>query len=130
LSRPVDNPNITFFILPKFLKVKSVYPHKITGEKMVCYVVPTLGMVGVFLFRKIWEKKPSVHSFWLNILLLGGAVFGVVDHLWNGELFLFGENTFMDISLGITITLAMIFIWAVMVLMDKLKVEEPKKSIQ
>ena len=97
---------------------------------MVCYIVPTLGAVAVFVFRKIWEKKPSVHSYWLNILLFGGAVFGIVDHVWNGELFLFGEKTLMDMSLGIVITITMVIIWVVMVIIDKAKVEQPKKTIQ
>ncbi len=96
---------------------------------MVCYIAPTLATIAVFVFRKIWEKKPNVHSYWLNILLLGGSIFGVVDHLWNGKLLLFGENTIMDISLGITITITMVFIWAVMVVIDKVKADQPKKII-
>jgi len=96
---------------------------------MVCYIAPTLATVAVFVFRKIWEKKPNIHSYWLNILLLGGAIFGVVDHLGNGELLLFGENTIMDLSLGITITIIMVFIWTVMVVLDKVKADQPKKTI-
>jgi hypothetical protein len=68
---------------------------------MVGYIVPTLGAVAVFIFRKIWEKKSSVHSYRPNILLFGGAVFDSVDHVLNGELFLFGENTLCTCHWGL-----------------------------
>jgi len=96
---------------------------------MACYIVPVVAAVSVFAFRKIWEKKHSLHSYWLNIMLLGGATFGFIDHLWNGELFLIGGNILMDISLGITITITMVLIWAVMVLIDKSKTTCPQQTI-
>lgn len=53
--------------------------------------------------------------FWLNLLLLGGAIFGVVDHLWNGELLLVSENWMMDLALGFVITAAIFGTWAAVV---------------
>ena len=46
-------------------------------------------------------------------MLAGGGVFGVVDHLWNGELFLVGANRLWDLALGVAITLAIVAAWAV-----------------
>jgi len=55
----------------------------------------------------------------LTLLLLGGAIFGIVDHLWNGELFLIGENIGYDILLGSVITIITIVVWAAIVIVDK-----------
>ena len=46
-------------------------------------------------------------------MLYGGALFGVVDHLWHGELFLIGEAPFMDLLLGGTITAAIFGVWGI-----------------
>jgi len=110
---------ITFFI-PSYI---------LDGEKMACYIVPIVAAVSVFVLRKFWEKEHNIHSYWLNIMLFGGATFGFVDHLWNGELFLIGENILMDISLGLAITITMVIIWAVMVLIDKSKTTCSQQTI-
>jgi hypothetical protein len=60
--------------------------------------------------------------------LVGGAIFGVVDHWWNGELFFIGENALMDITLGITITIAIVAIWAVIYTLDKTRVKKPVET--
>ncbi len=52
---------------------------------MVCYAVPTM----VALLSVVLRQKYNVHSKyaqWFTLLFAGGATFGVVDHLWNGEL--------------------------------------------
>ena len=95
---------------------------------MVCYAVPTIGVLAVYLFRTLrtgW--RDNIHLYWLNILLIGGAVFGLVDHAWNGELFLIGKNIILDIALGITITGAIIIAWMVLVVLDRTKAGEPRK---
>lgn len=46
-------------------------------------------------------------------MLYGGALFGVVDHLWNGELFLMGEAPLMDVLLGVTITAVIFAGWGI-----------------
>ena len=87
---------------------------------MVCYAVPTVAAIIHYATRKnISGWKSSVYHLWLTLLLLGGAIFGVVDHLWNGELFLIGENIGFDILLGSVITLVTIIIWALLVIVDK-----------
>ena len=92
---------------------------------MVCYAVPTIAAITHHATRKdISSWKTSKHQLWLTLLLVGGAIFGVVDHLWNGELFLIGENLVFDLLLGVVITIVTIAIWAVIVVFDK-KAEKP-----
>jgi hypothetical protein len=95
---------------------------------MVCYAVPTAAAIAhIIMRRNITSWKESTHHLWLSFLLAGGAIFGVVDHWWNGELFLIGENILMDIMLGITITISIVVIWAVLRTFDKTK---EKKSVK
>ena len=66
----------------------------------MCYAVPAAGAV---ITTAIWSKTKSVKVWWLNMLLWGGAIFGVIDHLWNGELFLISKNIISDLMLGVVI---------------------------
>ena len=87
---------------------------------MVCYVVPAIAAIVHYGLRKSntsWKKSTS--HLWLSLLLAGGAIFGMVDHLWNGELFLFGENLLFDLLLGITITIALVVAWFIIIALNK-----------
>ena len=87
---------------------------------MVCFAVPTVAAIIHYATKKnISSLKTSAHHSWLTLLLLGGAIFGIVDHLWNGELFLIGENIGYDILLGSVITIITIVVWAAIVIVDK-----------
>ena len=69
---------------------------------MVCYTIP---LAAAIISSIVWGfKRKGAAGWWLNLLLYGGALFGVVDHLWNGELFLIGGEPLMDLLLGVTIT--------------------------
>jgi len=93
---------------------------------MVCYAVPTVAAIIHYATRKnILSWKTSIHHFWLSLLLVGSAIFGIVDHLINGELFLIGENVGFDLLLGAVITIVTIVVWAVIVIVDK----KTKKSV-
>ncbi len=70
---------------------------------MACWTVLLGATALTFLFRKI-TKKRGTHGFWLNIMFLGGALLGVIDHAWHGELFLLGPNLGMNLGLGGVIT--------------------------
>ena len=95
---------------------------------MVCYAVPTAAAIAHIIMRKnITSWKENKHHIWLSLLLVGGAVFGLVDHWWNGELFLIGENILMDVMLGVTITIAIGAIWAILYTLDKIKAKKPVK---
>jgi hypothetical protein len=98
-------------------------------KKMVCYTVPMVAAIAhIIMRRNITSWKESTHHLWLGLLLGGGAVFGLVDHWWNGELFLIGENIVMDLLLGVTITVAIFVIWAIMFTIDKTKSNKPVKA--
>ena len=81
---------------------------------MVCYSVPLAALLITAFRRKILRKK-DVEGFWLNLLLLGGALFGVIDHFWNGELLLIGANWAADLMLGVTITAGIFVSWGLIV---------------
>lgn len=67
-----------------------------------------------FISRRASHSRGS-HGFWLNIMLFGGALFGLVDHFWHGELFLIGANWASDLALGGAITLGITAGWGVIV---------------
>jgi hypothetical protein len=93
---------------------------------MVCYAVPTVAAIIHYATRKnISSWKTSTHHLWLTLLFLGAAIFGIVDHLWNGELFLIGENIVFDLLLGVVITIVTIAVWAILVFVDK-KANKPQ----
>lgn len=80
-------------------------------QKVVCYTMPLAAAVISSIVWSSQRRGPAV--WWLNLLLYGGALFGVVDHLWNGELFLIGEAPLMDLLLGVTITAAIFGGWGI-----------------
>jgi len=76
----------------------------------MCYAVPTAGaIVTSFMLSK--NKSPELGK--LNLLLWGGAMFGVIDHLWNRELFLISPDIANDLFLGITLSITAV--WAILV---------------
>ena len=84
---------------------------------MGCYIIPAVSAIIHYFMRK---KNPSLgqHHLWLNQLLLGGAIFGVVDHLWNGELLLFSIS---DLGLGALITTVIFAAWKIIVWRSNVK---------
>jgi hypothetical protein len=80
---------------------------------MVCYSVPLTAALVCYAFRKTGRAEHQ-NYFLLNLMLAGGAIFGVIDHLWNGELFLVSGDWLFDLALGVTITLAIIASWGIM----------------
>ncbi|VVC01352.1 Uncharacterised protein [uncultured archaeon] len=77
---------------------------------MACYALSVLAAGGLYLIRR---KGDSAELRSLNQMLLGGAVFGFVDHLWNGELFS-SPNLVNDMMLGVAIVASILGIWATM----------------
>lgn len=80
---------------------------------MTCYAVVTLAALCHYALRK---KGFFAHGLFdhdqLNLLLFGGAMFGIVDHWWNKELFMIGPNIMSDLALGFVITISIISVWA------------------
>ncbi len=94
---------------------------------MVCYIVPAIVAIAGLLAKKS-GKFNDTYGNWFVMLFLGGSLFGVVDHLWNGELFLISENLVSDILLGIAITFTIAAVWAIAVHLDKLETSMPVKT--
>ncbi|MFC1674964.1 hypothetical protein ACFL1K_03665 [Candidatus Omnitrophota bacterium] len=74
----------------------------------MCFYVPTAGAI---ITTFAWRRSRSVGSFWLMLMFLGGALFGVVDHWWNGELFLVSGDLGRDLMLGVVITATILVCW-------------------
>lgn len=95
---------------------------------MVCYAVPAAAaIIHGIIKRKNPEWKNNEKQRWLSLLLTGGSIFGIVDHLWNGELFLIGKNIFSDIALGFAITLSIFAVWGIYAALHKQELEQETK---
>lgn len=86
---------------------------------MVCYIVPLGAAAAVYgIKRTLRQKAPTIG--WLNMFLWGGAIMLVVDHLWNGELFLIGENIVSDLALGVVMTCVVVIVWSAITALAKI----------
>ena len=74
----------------------------------MCYTVP---IVAGAITTALWSMKKTQSLKSLNLLLYGAAIFGFIDHLWNGELFYISNNVAKDLLLGVVITLAVFVVW-------------------
>ena len=83
----------------------------------MCYAAP---LVGAMVTSVTWSKTKSVKIWWLNLMFYGGALFGVIDHWWNGELFLISENIAGDLLLGVVITGVIFIAWGATVILSKI----------
>jgi len=63
----------------------------------MCYVVSIVATAATSL---VWKRNRNIKILWLTLMFCGGAMFGIIDHLWNGELFLVSANTPKDLLLG------------------------------
>ena len=82
----------------------------------MCYLVPTAAAITTTF---IWKRSKSLKLWWLLLLFYGGSFFGIIDHLWNGELFLISENWVRDMALGVVITLGIALGWGIIVFLAK-----------
>lgn len=86
---------------------------------MVCFILPTIAWGMVYAHRRI-GKRGDAEGHRLNLLLAGGAVFGLVDHWWNGELYPpAGADIASDLVLGVLITAAIYAVWFAMLLVKQ-----------
>ncbi|MCD6414496.1 MAG: hypothetical protein J7L23_02595 [Candidatus Diapherotrites archaeon] len=95
---------------------------------MVCYSVPLVSALIVYMWRRATHNQKPEY-LWLNLMLLGGAIFGVVDHLWHGELFLISADWMLDLALGFAITMVIIVSWGI-ILTSRTAAEASTKSVQ
>lgn len=76
---------------------------------MVCYIVPLVATLFGVSGRKALGKHDQ-NSLLLNVMLFGGALFGFIDHLWYGQLYM-STSLVMDLMLGGVITSAIVASW-------------------
>jgi hypothetical protein len=67
----------------------------------------------------MWRGKKSLSIFWLMLMFYGGAFFGLIDHLWNNELFLVSKEWGRDLALGAVITAGIILAWRIVLALAK-----------
>jgi hypothetical protein len=82
----------------------------------MCYTVPLAAAI-VTTIRGRQKKELKLQS--LNLMLYGGALFGIVDHIWHGELFLISASWVKDIALGFVITAAIFAGWGIILALSK-----------
>ncbi len=82
----------------------------------MCHIVP---MGAALVTSLIWRRKKTQKMLWLNLMFYGGALFGVIDHLWNKELFLISKYLVKDLALGVVISLGIFVSWSVLVAISK-----------
>lgn len=82
----------------------------------MCYVVPIAGAVVTTILHR---KKKGIKLWWLNLMFYGGALFGIVDHLWHGELFFISENWAADLFLGVVISAVILVVWCGILVLTK-----------
>ena len=86
---------------------------------MACYIVPAAAFV---IHKIIQRKNPKLQTqnhTNLSLLLGGGAIFGLVDHAWNGELLFGKQGLLLDLALGVAITVSIFTVWGIMVFAEK-----------
>ena len=74
----------------------------------MCYVIPLAAGAASTI---AWRNNRTVQMWWLVLMFYGAGLFGFIDHLWNGELFIISENWVKDLSLGFAISLAVFLAW-------------------
>ena len=82
----------------------------------MCYAVPTASAV---ITSVMWSRTKDIKIWWLNLMFWGGALFGFVDHLYHGELFLISENLMSDLFLGAIITISILVGWRIALACNK-----------
>ena len=93
---------------------------------MVCYIVPLIATALLGAGRKAGGSRghrwaSGAHGLWLNIMMLGGAVFGLIDHAFTGELFLVTSAWMTDLAVGGAITASITACWGFVVLFNRIK---------
>jgi len=88
---------------------------------MACFVVPTAAAVAATAFRK--KIPPQYHFDKLLLMLWGGTIVLIIDHLISGELVPYwpfltaGYNQIMPeiLEVGVPMTVAVVAVWLIIV---------------
>lgn len=110
-------------------------------NNMACLLVPaTAAIITTSVSKKI---APKYHIEWLNTMFWGGVVMLAVEHVSHGEIvpfppFLTAMQNSADIpvmlhemaTIGVAMTVAIVFVWSVMVLVANKAANTRKNKIQ
>jgi len=101
---------------------------------MACFIAPMSLVIVTTIFRK--KIPESLKIGWLNVMIWGGVVMLAVEHIAHGEVvlyppFLTAMQTPAEIPVmlqemaivGGTMTIAIVFIWLVMVAISQRKIQ-------
>lgn len=88
----------------------------------MCYTGP---IVSSIIATVIYRKKKTVDTKNLCLMFYGASIFGFIDHLWNGELFLISDNIGKDLLLGVVISACVLAGWALSVYTRHLMANKP-----
>lgn len=86
---------------------------------MGCWIAPLIAAVFTLGLNRGFRLK-NPHNMWLILMFTGGGLFGVIDHLWYGELFFISKYWVADLALGSTITAGIFGSWSTIVFMPKI----------
>ena len=108
---------------------------------MACFLAPAATAIITTSVRK--KIAPKYHLEWLNTMLWGGVIMLAVEHIAHREVvlyppFLTAMQNPADIpvmlkeiaTIGVTMTIAIVLVWTVMVLIANKAVKIHKKKIQ
>ena len=108
---------------------------------MACFIAPMSLAIVTTIFRK--KIPDALHIGWLNIMIWGGAIMLAVEHIAHGEIilyppFLTAMQTPAEIPVmlqemavvGGTMTIIIVFIWALLVVASQKKLINISKTIQ
>jgi hypothetical protein len=108
---------------------------------MACFIAPMSVAIVTTIFRK--KIPEALHIGWLNIMIWGGSIMLAVEHIAHGEIilyppFLTAMQTPAEIPVmlqemavvGGTMTIIIVFIWALLVVASQKKLINTSKTIQ
>jgi len=84
----------------------------------MCYAAP---IAGAIITTFLNNSRKSVKLWWLSLMFYGGALFGIIDHVWAGELLVVPENLAGDIALGVVISISTVLMWAFLIKLHPVK---------
>jgi hypothetical protein len=82
----------------------------------MCHAVPIANAIVTTFW---WKKSRSPRLGQLNLMFYGASIFGIVDHLWSGELFLISPDLTKDILKGVVIAASVWGIWGAGLLWER-----------
>lgn len=99
---------------------------------MACFITPLITGLLIRLFKKLWIKESKIKLDMLELMLIGGSVILMIEHVWRGEItpyppFLTAMASAGDTSMlireisfvGGLMTLAVSSLWAALVVVSE-----------